>query len=199
MVRPQQIEPDRHPFVEPAESREIETVFQTVMTVEMSQKSIERIRETRPEFLDPDFSSLQVLEGCGSPRAFAPQVLVNGKPETAEALDVEVTLPILAGIGGAQIGDFVRQPGPRAKLQLFRDADRQPFLLPPAPEPPPPPAKVRVLGSRSSLATAGPVHGTVSVGTITIDGLDNGPHTPDQIKAIWLVECDRATTIPSQA
>jgi hypothetical protein len=35
-------------------------------------------------------------------------VLVNGKPETGEALDVKVALPILAGIGGAQKGDFVR-------------------------------------------------------------------------------------------
>ena len=167
MVRPQQIEPDRHPFVEPAESREIETVFQTVMTVEMPQKAIERVHETRRENLDFNFSSPQFRNGFGSPRAFALQVLVNGKPETAEALDVEVTLPILAGIGGAQEGDFVRQPGPRAKLQLFRDVDRQPFLLPPAPEPPPPPAKVSLLGSRSRLANAGPV---------SSDGLGWGHH-----------------------
>jgi len=78
------------------------------MTVEMSQKAVERVHETRREILDLSFSGPKFREGFGCPRALTPQVLVNGKPETGEALDVKVALPILAGIGAAQKGDFVR-------------------------------------------------------------------------------------------
>ena len=89
MVRLEQIEAGHHSFVEPVEPREIEIVFQTVMAIEMSDKAVEPVDETRREILDSKLSSPQFREGCGCPRAFAPQMLVNGKPETGEAFDVK--------------------------------------------------------------------------------------------------------------
>ena len=108
MVRREQVEADHHPLVETAEPRKIVRVFQAVMTVEMHEKAVEPGHETRREILDFNFSSPQFRKGFGCPRAFATQVLVNGKPETGETLDVKVAMPILTGMGGAQKGDFVR-------------------------------------------------------------------------------------------